>query len=148
MKAGGSESMYSLLVTQIFKANSLKKIRPKTLIAWMLERVEKKMTKKGKKCKKYYFFVLNKYQSLTHVSTSIYSFRNITFLGYFRFFLHRPDFLMPCTTLVIKKNFTKNPFNFFSLKVTKFHSDVSKMRVLGQKKLEVGGVKRPPPSSK
>ena len=38
-------------------------------------------------------------------------------------FLHRPDFLLPCTLYyAFKKMFLqKNHFNFYSLKVTKFH---------------------------
>ena len=43
-----------------FKKN---KIRLITLIVWVLGRV-KKMPKKGKKMKKIFFFVLNKYQSV------------------------------------------------------------------------------------
>ena len=42
----------------------------------------------------------------------------------------------------VAKNFGKNTLNFYSQNVTMI---VSKMRVLGQKKLP-GGAKRPPPS--
>ena len=51
------------------------KFRPITLIVWVLRRVEKN-------AKKIFFvFVLNKYQSVTHVSTSIFQglFKNIVF---------------------------------------------------------------------
>ena len=55
------------------------KNRPITLIVWALVRVEK-TTKKGQKCKKK-FFVANKYQDVTHVSTFIFQglFENIVF---------------------------------------------------------------------
>ena len=64
--------------------------------------------KKGKTNLKNIFLVLNKYQSVTHVYTSIfqgllkniffkiYSFSHKKVMGYFRFFLHRPDFLPRC----------------------------------------------------
>ena len=50
-----------------------KKIRPITSIVWVLERMEKNY--------KNIFFVLNKYQSVTHVSTCIFTglFKNIVF---------------------------------------------------------------------
>jgi len=57
----------------------------------------------SKKMKKIFVFVLNKYQSVKHVSTCI-------FQGLFRF-----------VALV-----TKNPLNYFILKVTKFHGDCVK----------------------
>ena len=41
------------------------------MIVWGLGRVEKNAKKGSKKCKKY-FFVLNKYQDVTHISTSIF----------------------------------------------------------------------------
>ena len=71
----------------------MKNIRPITLIVWVLGRI-KKMPKKGSKNeKKYFLFVLNKYQSVPHVSTSIFKdlFRSVALvtkkvMGYFRFF--------------------------------------------------------------
>ena len=53
--------------TKFFKAGSLKKIRPITLIVWVLGR--------AKKCQKriknfFVCFCFNKYQDVTHVSTS------------------------------------------------------------------------------
>ena len=78
MKARASKSMYNLgarvprpplsrkrplsidigltcmFIAQFFKASSLKKIEPITLIVWVLRRVEK-MPKRVKKCKKYFF---------------------------------------------------------------------------------------------
>ena len=88
---------------QIFQ-NSLKKIRRITLTVWVLERVERKAKQKGKKCK-HLFFVLNKYQDMAHVSTSIFQglFKNIVFrsvasviksvMDYLRFFFfHGPYF--------------------------------------------------------
>ena len=49
-----------------------KKIRPITLIVWVLGRVENMQIKGSKKGKKKLVFVLNKYQSVTHVSTCIF----------------------------------------------------------------------------
>ena len=67
-----------MLRAQFFKASSLKKIRSKTFIVWVRGRVEKN-AKKGKKKVKNIFFVLNKYQSVTHVSIPIFQglFKNI-----------------------------------------------------------------------
>ena len=46
------------------------------------------------------------------------------FVGYFRFFFPRPDFFRPVPNLMhLKKIVTKNPLNYYSLKVTKFHKD-------------------------
>ena len=42
--------------------------------------------------------------------------------------------------------FTKFPPHFYLWKVTKLHSDVWKMRVLGQKELGGGAPKAPPPA--
>ena len=58
-----------------------KKIRSITFIVWVLERVEKNALKKVKKMLKIFFFVQNKYQSVTHVSTLIFQglFKNIVF---------------------------------------------------------------------
>ena len=61
-----------MFIAQFFKASSLKKIKSITLTVWVLGRVEKNVKKKGnKKCKKNLVFVLNKYQDVTHVPTSI-----------------------------------------------------------------------------
>ena len=74
---GGAESMYRKRPYRIgtglkfFMASAMKKIRPITLIVWALGRVKKNTEKKVKKMKKY-FFVLNKSQSVTHVSTCIF----------------------------------------------------------------------------
>ena len=93
---------------------------------------------------------------MTHVSTFIFQglYKNIVFRSValvtkklwaiLDFFFHRPNFFPPCILpylLKKKKNFTKNPLNYFSLKVTNFTVIVSKMRVLGQK-----NYKWPPPS--
>ena len=43
-----------MFIVQFFKASSQEKIRPITLIVWVLGRVEK-MPKKGQKVKKIYF---------------------------------------------------------------------------------------------
>ena len=64
-----------------------------------------------KNCKKKYFFVLNKYQSVTHVYTYI-------FQGLFKSMV---------------TSFTKHSLNYYSLKVKNFAVIVLKMRVLGQK---------------
>ena len=67
-----------MFIVIFFKANSLKK----TLIvhSWVLGRVEK-MPKKGLEKLEKYFFVLNKYESVTHVSTLIFQglFKDIVF---------------------------------------------------------------------
>ena len=66
------------------------------------------MPKKGLKNEKNLVFVLNKYQSVTHVSTCSFQglFKNIVFryvalvtkkLWAILDFFHRPDFLPPCT---------------------------------------------------
>ena len=59
-----------MFIAQFFKASSLKKIRSIFLIVWVLGRPVEKSPKKGKTCKKLFFFVLNKYQTVTNVSTS------------------------------------------------------------------------------
>jgi len=88
-----------------------KKIRSITFIVWVPN--ARKGYKNAEKCFK------DKYQSLRHVSTSIFQvlFKNIVFrsvalttkivMGYFRFFKHRLDILPPCTQpyLSIKCNF-------------------------------------------
>ena len=38
-------------------------------------------------------------------------------------FLHTPDFLLPCTLPYAYKKITKNPLNYYLLKVKKFHGD-------------------------
>ena len=58
-------------IVQFFKASSKKKIRSITLIVWVLKRIEK-MPKIVKKLRNF-FLVLNKYQSVTHVSKCIFS---------------------------------------------------------------------------
>ena len=80
-----------------------KKIRPITLIVWVLEGL-KKCLKKGQKIEKNIFFVLIKYHSLTHVSTCIFQglFKNIVFRSValvtkklwaiLDLLFHRPDF--------------------------------------------------------
>ena len=45
-------------------------------------------------------------------------------MHYLRFFFDRPGFFPPCTEpYALKIFFYKNPLNYFSLKITKFHSD-------------------------
>ena len=64
--------------SQIFQGQLIeKKIRSITFIAWVLGRVDKN----AKKMLKIFFVVLIKYQSVTHVSTSIFLvlFKNIVF---------------------------------------------------------------------
>ena len=65
---------------------------------------------------------------------------------FYKLFLDRPDFYRPVPNLCIKKQkqIYKNPLNFYSKKFTVI---VSKIGVLGQKKLEGGGgVERHPPA--
>jgi len=107
------------------------KKRPKTLIVWVLGRVEKKIPKKSQKLKKY-FFVLNKFQSVTHVSTCNFQglFKNIVFRSValvtkkfwanFRFFFHRPNFFPPSTLPYKLKKifFIKKSINYYSLNFT------------------------------
>jgi len=57
-----------MFTVQFFKPISLQKIRPRTLIVWVITKMHKK---NGIKCKNI-FLVLNKYQSLTYVSTSVF----------------------------------------------------------------------------
>jgi len=98
--------------------------------------------------------VLNKYQSVTHVSTLI--FLIIKFLdfwlssqkvlGYFIFFFTMIElFTALYPTLCIKKMFTKNPLNLYSLKATKFNShSVKNKSARAKKKLLLGGGDAPP----
>ena len=86
--------------------------------------------------------------NLKQVSTFIFQglFKDIVFrsvalvMGYFWFF-HRPDFFSAPTVPYKSK---KNPLNYFSLKVTKFHGDSFKNES-GQKTTR--GRQPPPPSS-
>ena len=67
-------------------------------------------------------------------------------MGYFRF-SQTGLFFPPCTLpYKLKKNifFTKNPLNYYSLKVTKFHDDSVKNESARTKKLQGRGAKRPP----
>ena len=65
-------------------------------------------------------------------------------MGYFIFFLHTTDFL-PLEPYPMHKKITKNPLNYYLLKVKKFHGESVKKKSARAKKLE-GGAKRPPPS--
>ena len=71
-------------------------------------------------------------------------------MGYFRFFFTDRTFIPPCTLpYKLKKNIflTKNPLNYYSLKVTKFHGDSVKNESAKTKKnYGGGGAKRPPPA--
>ena len=49
-------------------------------------------------------------------------------------FLHRPDFLPPFTLPYALKNLTKNPLNYYSLRITKFHGDCDKSESARTKK--------------
>jgi len=108
---------------QFFMASSKKKNLDRLLIkVWVLGRVEKMPKKGSKKRKKNIFFVLNKYQSVTHVSTCIFIglFKNIVFrsvalytkkaIGYFRFFSQTGLFFRPVPYPVNKKLFTNTNF--------------------------------------
>ena len=104
------------LYSPIFQGQLIeKKIRSITFRVWVLGKVDKKYLKKVKKMLKIFFFVFNKYQSVTHVSTPIFQglFKNIVFRSVavvikksqaiLDFFLHTPDFLPPCTLPYAKK---------------------------------------------
>ena len=68
-------------------------------------------------------------------------------MGYFRFFSQTGLFL-PCTLpYELKKYFsTKNPLNYYLLKVTKFRGDSAKNENPRTNKLKrVGGANPPPP---
>ena len=97
------------------------KIGQTTLIVWVLGRIEK-----GSRNEKIFFFVLNKYQCVTHVSTCIVQglFKTIILalvtkkvIGNFSFF-HRPDFFPPCTLpYKLKEIFlTKKSFKLLFMK--------------------------------
>ena len=105
---------------------------------------------------KIFFFVKNKYQSVTNVSTFIFQglFKNIVFrsvalvikklLAILDFFLHTPDFLPPCTLPYAKKKICKKILQIIIYEKSKnFTVIVSQMRVLGQKNYRGGGVSRP-----
>ena len=97
---------------------------------------------------------------MTHVSTCIFQglFKNIVFRSValvtkklwaiLDFFFTDRTFFPPCTLpYKLKKNIflTKNPLNYYSLKVTKFHGDSVKNESARTKNYR-GGAKRPPPS--
>ena len=69
-------------------------------------------------------------------------------MGYFIFVYTQTGLLTGrYPTLCIKiQNITKKPLNFYSLKVTKFHSDSVKNKSARPKQLEGGGHKPPPPA--
>ena len=84
--------------------------------------------KRFKKCKKYFLFETNIEVLLRFLHTQglfkTLLFRSVSlvtkkFRAILDFFLHRPDFLPPCTPYIKKKN----PFHFYPLKVTKFYGD-------------------------
>ena len=91
------------------------------------------------------FFLLNKYQNVPHVSTCIFQglFKNIDFrsvalvtknvMGYFRFFFTDQTFFPPCA---LPYKFHKNPLNYYSLKITKFHGDSVKNESAWAKRLQ------------
>ena len=145
-----------MFIAQFFKASSLKKkIRSITFIVWVLGKVEKSALKKVKKELKIFFFVKNKYLSVTLVSTPIfqgllkkYSFQICSFshkkcVDYFRlFFTHSGLFTALCPTLCIK-----NPLNYYWLKVNKFYGGIVKNESARTKKTR-GGAKRPLPPAR
>ena len=56
-------------------------------------------------------------------------------MGYFRFFFTDQNFFLPCTLPYnLKKNLPKNPLNYYSLKVKKFHGDSVKNKSARTKK--------------
>jgi len=67
-------------------------------------------------------------------------------MGYSDFFSQTGLFFRPVPYPInFKKNiFNKNPLNYYSLKVTKFHGDCVKMRLLGQKKTTGWAPNAPP----
>ena len=92
-----------MCIAQFAKASSLKKIRPIILIVWVIGRVEKTPKKRVRKIKlKKISFVLNKYETVTHISIFQALFRSIVFryvafvtkkvMSFFRFFFQRSDF--------------------------------------------------------
>jgi len=116
------------------------------------------MPKKGSKKFKIFFF-FNKYLTVTHVSICIYQglsknivLRSVTnkFWAILYFFLQAGLFsaLYPTPYPKHKKKyfFSKNPLNYYSLKVTQFHGDNVKNESASTKTLQ--GAKRPPPSQR
>jgi len=78
------------------------------------------LKKVKKKTKKMFFFVLSKYESVTHVSTCIFKghiknivFRPVASVTILDSFFHRPDFFQPCTF------FNKNSFKLLFIKSNK-----------------------------
>ena len=70
-------------------------------------------------------------------------------MGYSRFFFSQTGLFFRPVPYPINKKYVflaKNSLNYYSLKVTKFHGDCVKMRLLGQKKNYRVGAKRPPPA--
>ena len=68
-------------------------------------------------------------------------------MGYFRFFFTDRTFFPPCTLhykFKKKQILTKNPLNYYSFKVTKFHGDSVKNESARTKKLQGGGRQTPP----
>ena len=118
-----------MFIAQFFKASSLKnKIRPITLIVWVLGRVEKTQ-KRVRKIKKYFFCFKQIWKCDTcfsiHFSRAFqkYSFQVCSFspkkgMAYFIFLSKDRTFSALYPTLCIKKKLTKI---LYSLKVTKFH---------------------------
>ena len=101
----------------------------------------KKCLKKDKKDeKKIFFFVVNKYQSMTHVYKYI-------FQGLFKNIVFRSVALVTKNVWAILDIFFTDltffrPINYYSLKVTKFNGDiVSKIRVI--KQITTGGRQTP-----
>jgi len=134
-----------MCITQFANASSLKKkIRPIASIVWVQGRVEKKRQKGVRKMKKYFCFVLNKYQSVTHVSISIFHglYKNIV-LRYVAlvtkklwaildFFSKDRTFFPTCTKrYALKKVFKKILSITVHEKSQNLTIIVSKMRVLG-----------------
>ena len=99
----------------------------------------------------------NKYESVAHVSISICQglFRNTVFRSValvtklwaiLDFFSKDWTFYVLYPTLCIKKKFTKNPLNYYSLKVTKFHDGSVKNESARIKKIQEGGGRQTPPA--
>ena len=88
-----------MFLVQFLMASSDKtKIRPIALIVWVLGRVKRWL----KIRKKNIFFVLNKYQNVTHVSTCIFQvvFRSVALVtkklwAILDLFFHKPDIFFP-----------------------------------------------------
>ena len=119
------------------------------------------MPKKSQKnVKNIFYFLKNKYQSVTHVSTPIFQglFKNIVFRSVALvikklwaildfFFTNFRLFTALYPTLCEKKKIYKKIFQITIYEKSKnFTVIVSQMRVLGQKKLQGGGRQTPLPS--